>query len=183
MTYVALLRGINVGGNSKVEMKRLKAVFEQAGMTDVKTYINSGNIIFKAVLKDRKKIVATIEKGIEQEFGFFVPTVIRTKEEIAAVNKALPKDWKNDQTMKCDVMFLWDEIDSPKVLEQLELKPDIDDDVKYVPGAILWRLDRDQVTRSGMMKLAGTKLYKQMTIRNCNTVRKLVELMEAVDAS
>lgn len=63
-------------------------------------------------------------------------------------------------------------------MKQLRHKPEIED-VRYVPGALLWRVDASNVTRSGMMKLAGTPLYKKMTIRNCNTARKLLELMEA----
>jgi uncharacterized protein (DUF1697 family) len=66
----------------------------------------------------------------------------------------------------------------PAILKELTIKPEIDD-VRYVSGAIIWGVVRDKVTRSGLMKLAGTPLYKRMTIRNCNTTRKLLELMEA----
>lgn len=62
-------------------------------------------------------------------------------------------------------------------MEQLPLKPEIDR-AHYVPGAILWSVDRDNVTRSGMAKIVGTKLYKLVTIRNVNSVRKIHELMK-----
>jgi hypothetical protein len=68
-------------------------------------------------------------------------------------------------------------VDRPSVIKQLTVKPDLDD-VRYASGAVMWRVDRKNVTRSGMIKLVGTSLYKQMTIRNCNTTRKLLELME-----
>lgn len=65
MIYVALLRGINVGGNNKVEMKKLKATFERLGFTNVVTYINSGNIIFEESTKAQNTIVAEIERAIK----------------------------------------------------------------------------------------------------------------------
>ena len=80
--------------------------------------------------------------------------------------------------MKCDVMFLQGDAARASVLKKLKIKPDLED-VRYASGAIIWRVDRKDVTRSGMMRLVGTPLYKQMTIRNCNTARKLLELMES----
>lgn len=74
--------------------------------------------------------------------------------------------------MKCDVMFLWDKYNNKSVIEQLTIKPEIDE-VKYVHGALVWKVDRKNVTKSGMMKIVGTDLYRNMTVRNCNTVRKI----------
>ncbi len=178
MIYVALLRGINVGGNRKVDMKQLQAVFERTGMKSVKTYINSGNVIFESDSLASKKLAHTLEAAIETDFGFAVKVLLRDLNNIKAVVKALPETWQNNAAMKCDVMFLWEHTDKPDVLKQLAIKPGIDE-VKYVPGAVLWRVDRQNVTKSGMMKLVGTELYRHMTIRNCNTTRKLCELMEA----
>ena len=175
MIYVALLRGINVGGNNKVEMKRLKAVFEQAGMENVSTYINSGNVFFTSN-QQSKVIVPALEKAIKDEFGFAIKVLVRDLETIQKVINTLPDEWQNNDQMKCDVMFLWESIDSQKIMDKLTIKPDIDD-VLYVNGALLWRVDRKNVTRSGMMKLVGTNLYAHMTIRNCNTARKLLERM------
>jgi uncharacterized protein (DUF1697 family) len=178
MTYLALLRGINVGGKNKVEMKRLKAVFEEAGMTSVRTYINSGNVIFSSTLRGRPRLVRLLEEAIAKHFGFKIHVVVRDVKSMRAVVKAMPAHWTNDKTMKCDVMFLWDDVDRPSILKQLQFKPELED-VRYASGAVIWRVDRKNVTRSGMMKLVGTPLYKRMTIRNCNTTRKLLELMEA----
>ena len=176
MIYVALLRGINVGGKNKVAMPRLKRTFEEVGLTDVTTYINSGNVIFKDSRRKPATIISALEKAIEQDFGFQIKLLIRDLAAIRKTIKALPDNWTNDNSMKCDVMFLWDGFDRKDVLDDLKIKPDIED-VVYVPGAIIWRVDRPNVTRSGMIKLVGTELYKGMTIRNCNTVRRLAELM------
>ena len=180
MVYVALLRGINVGGNNKVEMKRLKEVFEKAGHLNVSTYINSGNVIFESSEKDIENLVQVLEKAIEKEFSFNIKVLVKSLDDIKAIAKELPDSWKNDLEVKTDVMFLWNEIDSKKILDELIIKPGIDE-VKYVKGALLWCVKRKVVTRSGLMRLAGTNLYKQMTIRNSNTFRKLHTLMSAIN--
>jgi uncharacterized protein (DUF1697 family) len=176
MNYVALLRGINVGGNSRVEMSRLKIIFENLGFSKVSTYINSGNVIFSNDKQPVNKIASKAEEAIETEFGFKVHVIVRTQEYIEQILKELPERWQNDKDMKCDVMFLWEEVHSPDILNELMIKPDIED-VKYVSGAIIWRVDRANAAKSGALKLIGTPLYKKMTIRNCNTVRKISSLM------
>jgi uncharacterized protein (DUF1697 family) len=175
MTYLALLRGINVGGKNKVEMARLKAVFESIGSTGVRTYINSGNVIFEHA-RARARLTAVIEKAIEAEFGFEVKLVLRDLDEIQSLTRAIPGSWRDDSTMRCYVMFLWDDVDEPSVIDRLVTKEGIDD-VKYVPGTIVWRVNRDVLTRSGMMRLTSDELYARMTIRNVKTVRKLADLM------
>jgi len=180
MIYVALLRGINVGGSNKVNMQELVRMFESVGMTNVSTYINSGNVLFQHEPMAEPEIAEVLEKAILKTFGFPVNVVVVSKLNLLAIAKELPSEWVNDETMKCDVMFLWDEVNSPGIMDQLLLKPDIDK-VKYVHGALLWAAERKDVTRSGMMKIAGTPLYKKMTIRNSNTLRKLVALVSSVD--
>jgi len=178
MLYVALLRGINVGGKNKVDMKQLKGVFEDAGMTDVKTYINSGNVIFSSKIRAKARLVDQIEDGIAKHFGFDVPVVLRNLAEMKALVKTIPAKWTTDQKMRCDVLFLWKEVDRRSVLKEFKHDPKMED-VRYAGGAIIWRIDRKDVNKSRMWRgLFGTPLYKQMTIRNCNTARKLLTLME-----
>ncbi|MEA2432955.1 MAG: hypothetical protein QOG54_412 [Actinomycetota bacterium] len=178
MVYVALLRGINVGGKNRVEMKRLKTGFEDAGMTAVRTYINSGNVIFSSTIRSKARLVSLLEKTIAKDTGFHVDVLVRDLKSMRAVAKAMPAKWINSEVMKCDVLFLFDDVARPSVMNRLPIRPEIED-VKYASGAIIWRIDRKDATKSGLMKLVGTDLYKRMTIRNCNTVRKLLELMEA----
>lgn len=181
MVYVALLRGINVGGNARVEMVRLKMLFETLGFSNVSTYINSGNVIFTDDTQSEKELVSKIEAAINKEFGLGVPVVVRSFESIKKINAAIPARWVNDGTMKTDVMFLWDAFDSAKTLEMLTIRPSIDD-VRYFPGVIVWRVDKANVTRSGLLRIVGTELYRNMTIRNINTLRKLHQLMKDAHA-
>ncbi|MDD2917353.1 MAG: DUF1697 domain-containing protein, partial [Candidatus Gracilibacteria bacterium] len=80
--YVALLRGINVGGNNRVEMSRLREVFTSLGFKHVTTYINSGNIIFEALENDTRKMTERIEKSLTEAFGFSLRVVLRDAENI-----------------------------------------------------------------------------------------------------
>jgi len=179
MVYVSLLRGINVGGNNKINMKLLKQTFERLEMDSVVTYINSGNIIFKSRnALSRTEISQLVEEAILVDFGLKIKVVTRSMDDFEKVMNLLPESWKNDQEMKSDVMFLRDEMDDESVLDHLVFKPEIDT-VIYVEGAVLWSVDRKDETKSGMIKLVGSKVYKQMTIRNVNTTRKIYELMQA----
>jgi uncharacterized protein (DUF1697 family) len=178
MVYIALLRGINVGGNNKIDMKLLKQTFERVGMKDVVTYINTGNIIFSSNDQSKMELSRILEEAIHDDFGLRIKVVVRSIDDVRGIIHAIPDTWKNDKDMKSDVMFLWDEIDDEAVLENLVIKPTIDT-VKYVPGAILWSIEKKNANKSGMSKIIGTKIYKQVTVRNVNTARKIYELMEA----
>lgn len=176
MIYVALLRGINVGGKNKVAMSELKTIFQKLGHTDILTYINSGNIVFANTSTDKHSLAQIIENELEKHFGFFTPVVVKSKSDIQTIMKALPDDWVNDGDTKTDVMFLWDEVNDKKTLDRLTIKPGIDN-VKFVDGAILWMVARKDVTKSGLLRIIGMDLYRKMTIRNANTLRKISDLV------
>jgi uncharacterized protein (DUF1697 family) len=177
--FVALLRGINVGGNCRVEMKRLKSLCEKLGYADVLTYINSGNVLFSSS-KSASTILRELETALKKEFGFHIPTILRSQHELTAIATAIPEKWTNDKQLRTDVLFLWDAVDAPSSLNDIVHDPKVDI-LRYIPGAIVWHLDRKYLAKSGMHKFIGTKLYKQMTARNINTVRKLVALMQKAD--
>jgi uncharacterized protein (DUF1697 family) len=179
--YVALLRGINVGGNNLVDMRGLKLTFERLGLEDVRTYINSGNVLFNTKRRGRPQLTKAIEAAIAKDFGADVDVLVRTADELRALVRAIPAKWTNDTAMKCDVYFLWPAIDRAKVVDEVPHNPAIED-LRYLPGALVRRVDRAKQSKSPMTKIVGTPIYKQMTARNINTVRKLVALADA-DAS
>lgn len=176
MIYAALLRGINVGGNNKISMKELKAACERAGMERVETYIQSGNVVFVSG-RSKTELTALWEEMMVETFGLPIRVLLVSLDEMRTIVEAVPEFWTNDAAMRSDVMFLWQEADDASALEQLKTNPDVDRTL-YVPGAILWSLDKANYTKSGMNKLIGTRLYKQMTVRNVNTTRKLYALMQ-----
>ena len=177
MRYVALLRGINVGGANKVSMADLKAAFEAAGMTAVRTYINSGNVIFASARDDRAELADTVRDAIRRRAGLAIDLMLRDAAQLQAIVDAMPEHWRNDDAMKCDVVFLAEGVDAAAVLQELQPRPGIEDALS-LPGAVVWRVDRTDATRSRLTRIVGTPLYKQVTVRNCNTVRKLLELVQ-----
>jgi uncharacterized protein (DUF1697 family) len=181
MRYVALLRGINVGGANKISMAELKGAFEESGMSAVRTYINSGNVVFSTDIEDRGRLADLLQDAVRKRSGLGPDIQLRDEREFALVVKAIPAEWTNDDSMKCDVVFLQPDVDSPKMLEELGPRPGIEDAV-YVPGAVIWRVDRKDAARSRLTRIVGTPLYSRVTVRNCNTVRKLHELLQAPDS-
>jgi uncharacterized protein (DUF1697 family) len=89
-TYIAMLRGINVSGHKIIKMESLRASFAALGFGDVKTYIQSGNVVFKTAKTDPAGLAKKIVKKIRDDFGFDVPVLVKTAEELAAVLKANP---------------------------------------------------------------------------------------------
>jgi uncharacterized protein (DUF1697 family) len=174
MKYVVLLRGVNVGGNKRVEMSKLKKAFEDAEYENVSTYINSGNVIFES----KRKVSATeLEKLLNKTFGFEIAIIIRDASNIQKLCKAISSAWTNDDDQKTDICFLGDAYDSEESIGYLKLNADVDR-VKYIDGALVWNIHRTDYAKSGMHTFIGTPLYKNMTARNVNTVRKLGELMK-----
>ena len=175
MIYVALLRGINVGGNNPVEMKKLKVSFETIGFRNVVTYINSGNIVFEEKQDNQYVIARKAEEAIMRDFQLDVKVLIRNFNDFKTICRELPAGWVKNEMMRTDVMFLWEKYDSPEVLEKLKISPV--DHVMYVPGAVLWNVEGKDYSKSSMVKLVGTDLYRNITIRNANTVRKIFQIM------
>lgn len=107
LTYVALLRGINLSGHKIVRMDQLRKAFEGLGFEDVKTYIQSGNVVFKGPGTVRQKLVKRIEEKIALQFGFPVPVVVKTSDEIGEIirNNPLVKE-KGIDASKLHVTFL-----------------------------------------------------------------------------
>ncbi len=106
--------------------------------------------------------------------------VLRSLAEYRAMLKAFPKGWGSNADQKHNVLFLRPPIDAAGLIDELGPKPDIER-VQYVPGALLWSADVATASRSAMLKLSGKAQYQEMTVRNLNTTRKLLELMEEVD--
>jgi uncharacterized protein (DUF1697 family) len=175
--FVALLRGVNVGGNNMISMSSLKQSFEKLGFSDVATYINSGNIIFKSKEADARKLEIKIEKILAKEYQLGSKVVLRSLSEMEKLVQSIPRNWTGESGWRYNVIFLRHTIDSEKILAELEVKKDIEE-VVYCPGALLWSAQVSEMTRTNMIKLSSRKMYQDMTIRNLNTTRKLYELMK-----
>lgn len=178
MIHVALLRGINVGGNNTVPMARLRELCEGLGWADVATYINSGNVVFAADGGDHLALADALTGAIDSSLGVRCRVLVKSGADVAAVAAAIPASWANDADQKCDVVYLLDGLDPAAASAGLAPTQGIDT-VLHGPGAILWRTARSDASRSGLHRMIGTPLYQQATVRNVNTARKLADLVRA----
>ena len=181
--HVALLRGINVGGNNIIPMAALARTFERMKFSSVKTFIASGNVIFAAPQQDLRKLEQKIEKEPVRDFDYDAKVVVKSKREMDAIVKALPMDWvKPSAAVRYYVMFLRHAIDDKRIALDLEPRPGIET-LTYVPGALLWAAKKSELTKSAVSrKMLSRPIYKEITVRNLNTTMKLAELMTAAAA-
>ena len=181
-TFVALLRGVNVGGNNMISMARLKDSFVETGFREVATYINSGNILFKATGQDPRIHEKKIERMLAAKHRLDCKVVVRSLEEMEQLVTSLPRNWGGDSQWRYNVIFLRHTIDSEDILKSLAPNSDIEQ-VVYRPGTLLWSAKVTDVTRTAMQKLPARKVFQDMTVRNLNTTRKLYELMQRLAES
>ena len=179
MVYVALLRGVNVGGKGTVSMTELKQTFEKAGMEQVRTYINSGNVVFASTDQDKTKLTISLERAIEEAHKLPVKVLLKTLADMRALHKKIPSTWIQGKELKCDVAFLWPDIDKPAVLNDIPVNKAYED-VRYLPGAVIRKIAYADYKKGRFHQIIGTPVYKSMTLRNTNTVRKILELMEQI---
>ncbi len=178
MQYIALLRGINVGGKNRVPMADLKKCFEDCGFTDVITYINSGNVLFKTTKTDKAQLIARCEAAIDKSFGFPVVTTVITAEELKIALAHAPKWWDKQKEDKNNALFVIAPRTAEEIMEEVgEAKPDYEHIAGHGP-IIFWTAPLKTFSRTRYSKIVGTKAYKYITIRNANTTKKLAELCE-----
>jgi uncharacterized protein (DUF1697 family) len=175
--YVALLRGINVGGNHMIAMPALRACVEGARLRDVTTYIQSGNVLFEAGALRPAALATRLERALESTFGFPVPVVVRSADEMRAIVADAPKGFgTKPDAYRYDVLFLKGPLAAADALEGVPAKPGVDrvwagDEVLYYSRVIA------RATESRLNRVVGTPIYRQMTIRNWNTTTKLAGLL------
>lgn len=177
MKYIALLRGINVGGNNRVPMKELKKCFEDLGFSNVLTYINSGNVIFETNKSSKKDLVKQCETAIEDSFGFrVVCSVISAYELRDAVNNA-PKWWGEDSESSHNAMFVIAPETPETIMNEIGgIKPEYEK-YAYHGSIIFWSAPLNTFGRTQFSKIVGTPAYRSITIRNINTTKKLATLV------
>ncbi|WP_286309562.1 DUF1697 domain-containing protein [Agromyces mangrovi Wang et al. 2018] len=170
--YIALLRGVNVGGVT-IRSADLRAVFTGLGHDDVRTVLASGNVVFEASGGPRD-LKAEIERALEERFGYDAWIVLTTVEQVSAVIDAFPFDADDDERQPW-VVFASDE----GALDELaaaasDLDPDVDP-LRRGDGVLYWNPVKGTTTDSPFAKLLAKARYKPTTTnRNLRTLRRLV---------
>ena len=175
--YVALLRGVNVGGNNILPMKRLAALCESQGCTGVQTYIQSGNVIFRANQKVAGSFAKSLKAAIKEEFGFETTVILRTADELQAVTENNPFLKPGVDTKFLHVTFL---ADSPSVDNAVKLNPICEGDEAFsLRGKEIFLYLPNGMGRSKMASYGFDKVLKTIgSTRNWQTVQKLRALMD-----
>jgi uncharacterized protein (DUF1697 family) len=179
-TYVALLRGINVGGKNIVPMAALAQCFVEMKFSSVKTFIASGNVIFDGPKQDLRRLEHKIEQVLQLEFDYDATVVVKTKAEFEAIAKASRAEWnKPSPAIRYYVMFLRHAIDNQRVLAGFSPRAGLET-LTYAPGALLWAVKKNALTRSTVSrKMLSKPIYREITVRNLNTTLRLAALMAA----
>lgn len=182
--YVALLRGINVGGKNIIKMAQLKSTFESLGLSRVKTYIQSGNVLFES-LEDEKTLLKRIEREIEAAYGFYVPVILRTAEQLTKIAQRCPFSQEEISTAEssCDgeslyVSLLLDKPTQEGIQRWSGFKSDVESYV--IDGREVYLLFYQSIRNS---KLANQlhKLDVPSTTRNWKTINKLISLANEME--
>lgn len=174
--YIALLRGINVGGKNKVPMSELRMLFEQNGFSDVSTYINSGNVIFTSDITDTEKLKSMCDRFLVEKYPFDIPIMIISAKDLSEAMDNAPSWWNTDKNSTNNALFVIPPITVKEVFEQVgEAKPEYEK-VDYYGRVIFWSAAVKTYSRTRWSKIVGSSVYGSITIRNANTANKLGQL-------
>lgn len=178
MKYLALLRGINVGGKNPVPMASLKRCFEEAGFHKVSTYINSGNVIFEAPPTDDETLVTKVTAAVEKRFGWPIACAVISAPEFEDAMKRAPKWWNQDPTAKNNAIVVIAPATADQVMKTVgEAKPEYEK-VAAAGPIIFWTTTFKDFNKTRYSKMVGTEAYQSVTIRNANTTLKLLALCQ-----
>lgn len=176
--YLALLRGINVGGNNIIKMVDLKACFESIGFTDVLTYIQSGNVLFKSDEQNIDKLTSKVEHELSRRFSYQSKVVIVSQDQLESIVKTAPKGFGQlPDEYRYDVIFIKEPLTADEAFNNIKLKEGVDN--AYKGSGVLYTTKLiSRATQSHLTKLISMPMYKDMTIRNWNTTTKILQLMD-----
>jgi len=170
-TYVALLRGINVGGHDLISMADLKHIFVALGFRKVKTYIDTGNVIFVGTETSPRQVEGLVEDALAKRFPHPVSVIAHSLAEMEQIIQHVPSHWLTATDQKCNVIFL------RHILKNFKPKPDIEE-LHYHPGVLFWSAKTSSLTKSNMLKVSTMPIYKDMTVRVLHTTQRIYQIMQ-----
>ncbi|MBZ2198883.1 DUF1697 domain-containing protein [Occultella gossypii] len=176
-SFVALLRGINVGGKNLIAMSDLVASFREAGHQNVRTHGQSGNVLFEADHAGGPDLETAVERMLQDRHGVPILVVIRTRDELATTISAAPADHGSDR-LRSDVFFLKGPATAEAVLTELPELRDGVDSVAPGPGALYFSRVAALATKTRIQRLMAMPIFQQMTVRSWRTTTRLLELLD-----
>lgn len=174
---IALLRGINVGGKNLLDMPDLSACFRDAGYRDVRTYIQSGNVLFTADPAAGPELEDAVERMLKERFEIPILVVVRSRDELAATIAGAPANHGSEE-LRSDVFFLKHPLTAEAVYADLpELREGVDS-VALGPGAIYFSRVAAQASQTRITRLMSMPVFRQMTVRSWRTTTRLLEMLD-----
>jgi uncharacterized protein (DUF1697 family) len=179
---VALLRGINVGGRNKVAMSDLRAAFEAGGLREVRTYIQSGNVLFGSDAP-RETLEHDIERLLEDRLDLPLVVVVRSHRQVRnVIDRAPPGFGASPDTYHSDVVFLKAPLTAPQAVRAVDPREGVDR-AWPGPGVVYFQRLSARRSQSRMSRITSTPEYRRMTIRNWSTTTKLLALLDDGEGS
>jgi len=175
-SYLALIRGINVGGKNLIRMTDLRAAFESMGFDEVATYIQTGNVFFDAPRQKRAELADRIEAALQVEFEVPLKVVLLTQRQLEGVIEEAPKGFGGPDH-RCDVIFLRSPLTVAKAFPLLEAREGVDEAWRG-PGVLYFSRLAAKASGSRLSRIVALSEYQDMTIRSWSTVTKLAGVME-----
>jgi uncharacterized protein (DUF1697 family) len=184
--YVALLRGINVGGKNLIKMADLAACFEALGFTEVRTYIQSGNVIFRAdaradaraSAKNQAALTGLLEEVLSRTFGYSSTVVLRSHKAMQEIVARAPEGFGSEPSAyRYDVIFLKEPLDAAEAAETIPAKEGVDR-ISAGKGVVYASRLISRATQSHISRIVALPIYPSLTIRNWNTTTKLLALLD-----
>ena len=177
--YVALLRGINVGGNNLIKMVALKACFEKHGFENVTTFIQSGNVVFDAAAGRQADLVLQIEELLGATFNYAASVVLRSHKQLRDIVERAPAGFgKQPAKYRYDVIFLKEPLKASVALESVLTREGVDE-AHAGTGVLYFSRLTSRASQSRLSQIVSSPIYKRLTIRNWNTTTKLLHMMAA----
>jgi len=173
---IALLRGINVGGRNRLPMRDLASIFEAAGCADVRTYIQSGNVVYRAGPSSTRALPATVSALIAERFGMDIPIVVRTAQELTDVVEANPFLSSTPDTRSLHVGFLLEQ-PGPEAIEALDPNRSPPDEFVVSDRQMYLRLPNGAGRSKLTAQYFDSRLRTVMTVRNWRTVLTLLDMV------
>jgi len=178
MRYVALLRGINVGGKHPIRMTALKTCFEAQGLREVTTYIQSGNVVFTATAR-AAEIAGRLEAALVATFDCRTSVMLRSHKEMQAIVTRAPKGFgAQPAKYRYDVIFLNPPLTADAAIVQVLTRPGVDQ-ARAGSGVLYFSRLISKASQSQLARVVSLPIYKSMTIRNWRTTTTLLRMMTA----
>lgn len=176
-TFIALLRGVNVGGNNIIKMTELKECLEKLGLMKVTTYIQSGNVLFQTSTS-AKDLREQIERALSKKFNYKSCVVVVSQAQLKRIIEQAPSGFgQSPDIYRYDVIFLRAPITPKDVIKTVKAKEGVDN-VHMGKYVLYFSRLISRATQSHLPKIIQTPFYQQMTIRNWNTTQKLLMLVK-----